>query len=210
VWKFATKVNDSEAKCNICKNTYKTPGGNTSNIRNHIIIKHANTEEGKELNLLTTNKKTAAEKKKKLKVEEKNSIKIFYPTDRVISVATKEIIDDSFVEYFIACNESFSQTENPFFRKMCFKMNSGYTLGSRRELGRQIDAKIVKIKEDLVKEMSEDIKSHQSIHITSDGGSSGDQNKTKKNTLTVSRITDDFEMKRDTIAVAEALRPVTS
>ena len=75
---------------------------------------------------------------------------------------------------------------------MCFALIKGYTLFSRRELGRHIDLKIESVKADLAKEIQDDIKTYKSIHITSDGGNSGDQNKTKKNTLTVSRINDDF------------------
>ena len=76
---------------------------------------------------------------------------------------------------------------------------------SRRDLVRKIDTKVDKIKDCLALEIKDDIKSHLSIHITSDGGNSSDQNKTHKNTITVSRVIDNWEMKTDTLAVPEAV-----
>lgn len=193
-WSLLLKLDAERAKCNICQKDYKTPQGNTSNIRDHIILKHGKTKEGIELKELTDKKKKAAAQMKaeKEKGKEKRSITNYLSSDKQVSVRTKETIDDSVVEFIITCNESFSKVENPFFRRMCFRLNSGYTLFSRRELGRKVDKKIENLKAALTKEIQDDIKSHNSIHITSDGGNSGDQNKTKKNTLTVSRITDDF------------------
>ena len=203
VWKFATRVNSEKAKCNLCKKDYKTPQGNTSNIRDHIIMVHSKSDEGRELKEITEEKRTAAIKKDQLK--EKRSITSFFPSDKQVSMANKATIDNAVVEFIIAGNQSFSVVDNCFFRKMCFSLNRGYTLFSRRELGRLIDEKVESVKADLTKELQEDIKSHKSIHITSDGGNSGDQNKTKKNTLTVSRINDNFEMKTDTLDLAEAV-----
>jgi hypothetical protein len=89
---------------------------------------------------------------------------------------------------------SFITVEDYFFRKLLYQANNGYVLPSDKELRRKVDERIESIKVDLSKEIQADIKSHPTIAITSDGGNSGDQNKTKKNILTVSRITDDFVM----------------
>ena len=75
----------------------------------------------------------------------------------------------------------------------------------RTTIRNKINNKIVKIQSDLAAEIKDDVKSHKTIAITSDAGNSGDQNKTKKNSLTVSRIADDFIMKTDTVALAEAV-----
>jgi hypothetical protein len=75
---------------------------------------------------------------------------------------------------------------------------------SRSTITRKIDAKIIKVKEDLKADINADISEHKTIAITSDGGRSGDLNKTKKNTLTVRRITEDFCLKTDVISLPEA------
>ena len=41
VWKVAEKLNDSEAKCKICKKIYKLP---TTNVIDHIVTKHRDTD----------------------------------------------------------------------------------------------------------------------------------------------------------------------
>ena len=207
VWKFAEKIGLKEAKCSICKKMYKTSQGNTSNITDHIVSKHGHTDEGKELKALLDKKKKEQNERKQKDVnhQENNSIERFVTIDRPVSETVREAIDNSVVEFIIASNQSFSLVENPFFRKMCFTLNRGYTLHSRRELVRKVDTKIEKLKELLAIEIQGDIKSHKSVHITSDGGNSGDQNKTHKNTVTVTRISDDWQMKTDTIAVPEAV-----
>lgn len=207
VWKFAEKISKNEAKCKVCKQIYKTPGGNTSNIFHHITKKHANTPEGKELVSLKKEKEKCKKDRdeKERKPKDTKSIQRFLSADRQVSKNVKDAIDNSTVDFFIASNESFSMVENPFFRQFCFNLNKGYTLFSRRELVRKVDDKIEKVKDELVKEIQDDIKSHKSIHITSDGGNSGDQNRTHKNTLTVSRINDEWEMKTDTVALVEAV-----
>ena len=137
--------------------------------------------------------------------QERSSIERFITIDKQVSATAREAIDNSVVEFIIASNQSFSLVENPFFRKLCFTLNRGYTLHSRRELVRKIDTKIDKLKEKLSVEIQDDIKSHRSVHITSDEGNSGGLNKTHKNTVTVTRISDDWQMKTDTIAVPEAI-----
>ena len=88
---------------------------------------------------------------------------------------------------------------------MLHKAHSGYTVMSEKVLQRKVDDKIEVVKESLSKEIQDDVRVHKSIALTSDGGTSGDQNKTKKNTLTCSRISEKWELKTDTIAVAKAV-----
>ena len=72
---------------------------------------------------------------------------------------------------------------------------------SRTKITRKVDEKIAEVKSSLAKEINEDISQMKAISITSDGGNSGDINKTKKNTITVSRVTEDFRLKTDTLAI---------
>ena len=82
-----------------------------------------------------------------------------------------------------------------------------YVCPSRKKIAREIDSQ----REDMEKQMTElspheefkdvfsDIKS---ASLTSDGGKGKDKMKTKKNTLTIHYITNDFHLKTDTLAVA--------
>ena len=137
--------------------------------------------------------KKAKEKVKKRREKEggtQASISSFFTGFKPLTKKVKDEIDDSLVEYLICENESFETVESHFFRKMIFSANKSYVIPSRSTITRKIDAKIIKVKEELKAEINDDISEHKTIAITSDGGSSGDLNKTKKNTLTVSRITE--------------------
>ena len=63
---------------------------------------------------------------------------------------------------------------------------------------------IIEVKKDLKEEINKDIENIKCISITSDGSNSSDMFKTKKNTITVSRVTEDFQLKTDTVAVPVA------
>ena len=209
VWQFAEKVNGN-ARCNICKCCFVCPSGNTSNITSHILNKHKNTAEANKLKDDLAEKVKAKKAKEEVqKRREKEggtqaSISSFFTGFRPLTKKVKEEIDDNLVEYLICENESFETVESHFFRKMMFFANKSYVMPSRSTITRKIDAKIIKVKEELKAEINADISVHKTISITSDGGSSGDLNKTKKNTLTVSRITEDFCLKTDVISLPEA------
>ena len=205
VWNFATKVDATTARCNICKKEYQGAGSNTSNIQEHILSKHKKTKEGQELAELVKKKKIINAEIEGQKKKEQKGIEKFFKVDKVVSKAEKKIIDSAVVEFFITRNEPFRTAEDYFFRKMVFKLNSGYVVMSDKTLRRKVDERIVEIQADLSKEIRDDIKVHKTISMTSDGGNSGDQNKTKKNSITVSRITESFEMKTDTVALPEAV-----
>ena len=199
VWKVADKINESEAKCKICRKVYKLP---TTNVIDHIMNKHLDTEQGRLLKA-EMEKKSRRRKEQQRKNEGKAITNYFKPL--AISKTERSAIDEAVVEYFIARNEPFRAVEDHFFRQMMHKMHSGYTLMSHFELARRVDVKIEAVKEILSREIQEDVKMHKSVSLTSDGGTSGDQNKTKKNTLTLSRINENWDMKTDTIALSKAL-----
>ena len=209
VWEFAEKV-DGKAKCKICQLCFVCPHGNTSNITNHILNKHRHSEEAMKLKALIDEK----DKAKKIKAEKaeklvkanasQTNIASFFTKSTPLSQKAKDDIDDSLVEFLICENKSFETVESHFFRKLLFATNRSYTIPSRRTITRKIDEKITNVKKDLKAEINVDIAVHKSIAITSDGGNSGDINKTKKNSLTVSRITEDFHMKTDIVSVPQA------
>ena len=199
VWKVAEKISETEARCKICRKVYKLP---TTNVIDHIVSKHLDTEKGRLLKA-EMEKKSKRREEKQRKNEGKAITKYFKPL--AISKPERAVIDEAVVEYFIARNEPFRAVEDHFFRQLMHKMHSGYTLMSENELARKVDVKIETVKEILSREIQEDVKIHKSVSLTSDGGTSGDQNKTKKNTLTLSRITENWEMKTDTIALSKAV-----
>ena len=199
VWKVAEKLSETEAKCKICRKVYKLP---TTNVIDHIVSKHLDTEQGRLLKVEMEKKKKQREEKQR-RNEGKTITKYFKPL--AISKTERSEIDEAVVEYFIARNEPFRAVEDHFFRQMMHKMHRGYTLMSEKALARKVDVKIENVKGILSREIQEDVKIHKSVSLTSDGGTSGDQNKTKKNTLTLSRITENWEMKTDTVALAKAV-----
>ena len=203
VWKYAEKIDENNARCNLCKKVYKMP---TTNVIEHILSKHKTTEEGKALKIEVDKKTNSMEQKKRLKNnKETPSITKFFHSPLAISKSERGKIDDALVEYFVARNEPFRAVEDHFFRRFLHKMHSGYTLMSEYEMRRKVDEKIVSIKDLLAEEIKKEVNVHKSVALTSDGGTSGDQNKTKKNTLTLSRITEDWELKTDTLALAKAV-----
>lgn len=67
-----------------------------------------------------------------------------------------------------------------------------------------MEKKIENKKELLKKEISEDIKEHKTISVTTDGVPSHDVNKTKKNSVTASRIDSKWKLKTDTLSLSVA------
>jgi hypothetical protein len=89
-------------------------------------------------------------------------------------------------------------------------LNKNYIAPSRRSIVRMIDEEIKEVKIKLAKEIEEDIKETKTVNVTTDGGPSHDLNKTKKNTVTASRISTKWEMKTDTLAMPVAEGPQTA
>ena len=209
VWEFATKV-DGKAICNVCNAAFVCPNGNTSNITAHILGKHKSSDEARKLKAsLEENSKVKAAKKdlevKRAKESgQQLSINAFFPGSKQLPKKVKEEIDNNLVEFIICENSSFETVESHFFRKLLFSANNSYIIPSRRTITRKVDEKIIKVKQDLASEICMDISKHKTISITSDGGNSGDLNKTKKNTLTISRVNENFVLKTDIVAVPEA------
>ena len=131
-------------------------------------------------------------------------INSFFPGSTQLPKKVKDEIDNDLIEFIICENNSFEMVESHFFRKLMFSANKSYIIPSRSTITRKIDEKICSVKQDLSNEIQNDIAIHKTISITSDGGNSGDLNKTKKNTLTISRVTEDFQLKTDIVAVPVA------
>ena len=130
-------------------------------------------------------------------------INSFLPGFTQLPKKVKDEIDNDLIEFIVCENISFEIVESHFFRKPMFSANKSYIVPPRSTITRKIDEKICSVKKDLSKEIQNYIAIHKTISITSDGDS-GDRNKTKKNTVTVSRVTEDFQLKTDIVAVPVA------
>ena len=200
VWEFSKKV-DGKAVCNIFQATFVCPNGNSSNITGHILGKQRKTQNAVKLKESLDERSKAKAAKKD--IEDKRAkedgrqlcINSFFPGSTQLPKKVKDEIDNNLIEFIICDNSSFETVESHFLRKMMFSANKSYILPSRSTITRQIDDKIICVKKNLAKEIQNDIAVHKTISITSDGGNSGDLSETKKNTVTISRVTEDFKLK---------------
>ena len=200
IWETAAKKVKMEgvvkAQCLVCNQYYNCNRLNTSAIRNHVKDVHPGTEECKKF--LALEKKRKEDAAKKAKPKSKNTMMNFITMKKALS--KKERIG-AVEDFLIQSNISFSTVENPAFRKMLFTFNSGYVAPSRSTITSHIDQKIKEKKEELRKEIEEDTRESRTASVTTDGGPSQDKNNTKKNSVTISRISYNFKMKTDTLAL---------
>ena len=210
----ATKLDSGEALCQVCNKVFSAKDSSPSNITKHVRTRHSRTEECKKMMALEAKQK--ADKAKKTILKPKLTMADFFHGKKMISKKETQKIMSSLEDFIVGTNTSLSMVENPFFRKLVFDLNSGFVMPTRTTITDHIDKKIKNVKKELTKEIAEDIKEHKTISTTTDGGPSHDVNKTKKNTVTVSRIDSKWMMKTDTLALhvaegaqsAEVLRTV--
>lgn len=111
---------------------------------------------------------------------------------------------NSVVDFLVQTNTSIQMVENPGFRKMLFNFNSGYIAPSRTTVMKLTENKVEDAEKALAKEIKEDIVDSKTVSVTTDGGPSHDQNKTKKNSITLSRISNNWKLKTDTLGLEVA------
>lgn len=82
-------------------------------------------------------------------------------------------------------------------------MDSGYICPSHFTFTRKIKDFCKKTKDDLKKDIAKDLEEvpDKVVHITSDHGTGGDKFHSRKNALTLSRCTKNYEIKTDTVEV---------
>ena len=205
VWNFVTAISPVEAKCIKCEASISHPLGQTS-----ILINHLKGCDGDAFKVVRDDIEEKKEKVKKAKEEvqkkrgTQEKITNFVSVTKSLPKTTTQKIDNSVVEWVVSTNNSFSGPENYFFRKMVFELNSSYVCPGRSKVTTLVDKKRVEVDEQLKVELNKDIEGCDTVSLTSDGGTSCDRMKTKKNSLTASRITEDFKLKTDTLAVSIA------
>lgn len=220
VWKCAVKFKEAGlagVKCTICKKIFRMKDGNTTTILRHLVTQHKNDSEVKEMEKIFKEKKEKA-KLKKIEVDKKekakvqNQPKIFNLFTRkrgIIDPIKEKKLDDALVKMTIMMNHPFADVEQHYFRQVLHIAEPNYICPSRRKHTKHFDRVAEKVKEDLKKEIINDVSGHRTIAITSDHGKSGDRFHTKKNAVTVARTDDNFVIKKDIVKMIECEKPQT-
>ncbi|XP_018396942.1 PREDICTED: zinc finger BED domain-containing protein 1-like [Cyphomyrmex costatus] len=145
VWKIFTKNKDgSFAKCNICKNEYRT-SGNTSNLLDHCKRKHKlQLDRLRKQNDVETTSESDADDcddpvagpsttVKRRKVTIKNYMtKQYVPYDKNSDRKIK--LDQLLVEYVAHDLEPFRIVERKYFQRFIHELDNKYELPSRTQL----------------------------------------------------------------------------
>lgn len=202
IWLTAAKKVDDKAMCLVCSKYYTCTRSNTSVIRSHVKNVHPGSDECKKF--LALEKKMIDDAARKNNPKPKITMLDFISSKKALTKSESQKMTDSVEDYLIQTNRSMNTVENPAFRKMLFSFHSGYVAPSRTTITVNIDKKIKEKKEALKREIKEDIKDTITASVTTDGGPSQDKNKTKKNTVTLSRINNEWKMKTDTLALVVA------
>jgi hypothetical protein len=208
VWQCGgSKLDDSTSKCDMCGKNFKS-GNNTSNLINHILLKHQHTENAKRLKELREIKKKDLEKKKEIAAKKKargpkQSSIVSFTKKAQIDPMKKKKIDEAIATQVIIESEPLSLVEKPTFRAMIAACDKDYICPSRYTLKRKIEKLAEKTKEDLKKEIAKDLDEvpDKTIHLTSDHGTSHDRFRSHRNVLTASRCTKSYQIKTDTVAL---------
>jgi hypothetical protein len=169
VWKYGTKIVGG-AQCNLCGKKYSSKLGNTSNLINHIKIKHRGTAEEEALTKeLAEEKRFKEDKLKKKKADRKQltSLLNFINRSGSIDQKKKEKITDSIVNFVIQDITHFDVVEKPSFRKMMFTCEPNFVVPSRRTITRKIDEKAEESKKALKQEILSDLEKagHKTVKL---------------------------------------------
>ena len=202
IWGTAAMKQGDTAVCLVCKSVFKLTQGNTTGIRSHVKTQHPSSKEYKKF--LEEEAEQKAKKEKKNSKKPKLTMYAFVSSKKPLSQFDSERMTEAVGDYLVQTNTSLNMVENPAFRKLLFKFNSGWIAPSRKTVTDRIDKKIKASEEALKKELIEDIKETKTVSVTTDGGPSHDKNKTKKNAVTVTRIDSKWRMKTDTLTLEVA------
>ena len=146
-------------------------------------------------------KKSERDSKKVRNQRTQPRITAFAKSRGVMDAFKEKRLDKALVKLTIGMDLPFSIVENHHLRNLIFAAEPNYITPSRRKHTLNFEKEAVIVAESLKKEVIKDIveAGHNTIHITSDHGTSADQFRTKKNALTVARCTKDFVIKKDIV-----------
>ena len=211
VWQCGgIKLSSNKQKCSLCSKIFTSKTANSSNIRDHILRVHSNTEEAKRLKILTEEKRVKEKEKEMEKFKQKqqmaskqNLMLSYVRRSTPIDQKKKEKIDKALVKFITTEKLPFELVEKHAFREFVAQLEPDYIMPSRTTVTRKFDEFSEKIKEDFKSEIAEDLKNVRDkvINITSDHGTSHDKLESHKNALTISRCDKNFVIKTDTVAL---------
>lgn len=222
-WLVASKIEAQKAKCKFCPKTFDIPRGNTSIITNHARDNHPGNEQVKRaLDILAKNRvknlEKRKEKKRKLDAEkttQPSMLKYAKIERKAVDAASKEEINILVRKLVIEENLPFGIVESGAFRELLARVeqiNGSYICQSRRSFTIGIDEEAKNLPEKLRKELEADLEDCKLKvwSVTADHGQLRSVNKEKVMAITVSRISKNFELKTDTLALPLSLESQTA
>ena len=211
VWEHGGVKVEGGSKCGLCNKFFKSETSNTSNLIQHILKAHKDTNTAKNLSIKLEQNKNVREVKKVEKEKKKaqkrkltqTSMFNFTKKSKPIDPVKKRKIDNSLIEYVIVENQPLSLVEKSSFRKLMYTAEPSYKCPSRRTFTSKVDSFAQEISKKLKEEVLKDLSDvdFKSVHITSDHGTSHDRFRSHRNVVTLARCTKNFELKTDVIAV---------
>jgi len=209
VYLCARKIATDKFECKICKTAFSAKNGSTTSISTHMSRFHPREPRVIEMVKIQNENRDEREKLRKERESKSNeegtqmSMKSFVMGGKPVDLVKKKKIYGKLLDFLVSNNQSFSLVEDSFFRELMFEVEPGLVLMSRSTATRQLDERAELSRENLKKEILDDLSKagHSAIAITSDHGTSRDNNRTRKNVLTLSRTTEDFSIKTDTLDV---------
>ena len=209
VWNCISE-HPSGGKCNYCDTVFKLSQGSTSNAVKHLITHHNEVEEVK--NMMKEIKEKENVKKQKIDDALKKSasqpkLTSFVRRKGIIDPKKKKNLDEALVKYLVRSNKPFSEVENAGLRNVLFVAEPNYIVPSRPTIKRLFDDMASTVEKTLKAEIQKDIKEAgtMTVHLTSDHGTSNDSLRTKNNVVVLSRMTKDFQLKTDTVAMIKSV-----
>ena len=207
VYMCARKIAQDKFQCNICKFELSCKHSSTSTVFNHMSRCHPKDPKVIEMLKILDERREErekAQKEREAKAKDEGrqaSMMSFVKGGKPVDRVRKKRIYGKLVDFLVSDNQSFSMVENFYFRELMFELEPGLIVPSRQTATRQLDERAADAREKLKDEILNDLKKagHTSVTITSDHGTSRDNNRTRKNVLTLSRTCDDFSVKCDTV-----------
>ena len=213
VWTCGAAVKTERgSKCTLCGKEFISKTFNTSNIIKHIIEKHKNNEASVKLKEEIGAKKKKVEEIKRVKEKKAKETKklsqssmLTFTTKaaHLMDPLKKKRIEDAIIKYTIVENESLSIVEKHSFRNMLFQIEPSYICPSHTKFTRMVDSFVNSTRETFIKELAKDLSNveFKTVQLTSDHGTSNDRFRSHKNVLTITRCTNDFQIKTDLVAL---------
>ena len=208
-WNFFEKQ-DNTAKCTLC-NTVVGRIDTTSNMFNHLYVRHKNNPQiiqlKKDVEGLKRKRQEEKEEREKKKVKTgRQTTLLNFAKKGNPNPAKHKRMDDALVKWTTCNNMAFDQVESHFFRNFVFQADPSYICPGRKTHTKRFDDAAVKVKEMIKNDIVDDLvkAGHKTLTCVSDHGTSDDMKKTSKNVVVVHRGTKDFKIRANIVEMIRA------